>query len=137
MLDDKKAILKLVDKLYNSKGNDIYSNKIKVIKEINKQFPSIIKGNTAENNNIDNIYSVMQSDMYSSSHAHGWIQWKGTDVCMDIHCTCGELCHIDDDFVYYIQCPHCNRVYINSGYNELIEVKDTKVHELCLKVAEL
>jgi hypothetical protein len=34
--------------------------------------------------------------------SHGWIQWKGTDVCMDIHCECGTLSHIDGEFAYII-----------------------------------
>ncbi len=42
---------------------------------------------------------------------HGWIQWKGTDVCMDIHCTCGHMGHVDADFFYYYQCPNCDARY--------------------------
>ena len=38
---------------------------------------------------------------------HIWIQWKGTDVCCDIHCSCGAHCHFDGDFFYDFQCPHC------------------------------
>jgi hypothetical protein len=37
-----------------------------------------------------------------------FIQWKGTDVCMDFHCECGAFCHFDGDFCYVVQCPHCN-----------------------------
>jgi hypothetical protein len=40
-----------------------------------------------------------------------FIQWKGTDVCLDFHCTCGEQGHIDDDFAYYVQCMACGAVY--------------------------
>ena len=42
---------------------------------------------------------------------HGWIQWKGTDVCMDVHCSCGEISHVDRDFVYFLRCPHCRKVW--------------------------
>lgn len=35
------------------------------------------------------------------------IQWKGTNVCMDFHCTCGERSHFDTGFAYAIQCPYC------------------------------
>ncbi len=45
------------------------------------------------------------------SGAEGWIQWKGTDVCMDIHCLCGELTHVDGEFGYYVECSKCGRVY--------------------------
>ena len=53
---------------------------------------------------------------------HGWIQWKGTDVCIDIHCTCGELSHFDGDFMYYIECPNCGKVYEANSHIELIHV---------------
>lgn len=55
---------------------------------------------------------------------HGWIQWKGTDVCMDIHCSCGALTHIDDDFCYVIQCPECKRVWFVNGHIELVEITE-------------
>lgn len=38
---------------------------------------------------------------------HAFIQWKGTNVCMDFHCECGAHCHFDGDFAYVVQCPHC------------------------------
>lgn len=40
-----------------------------------------------------------------------WIQWKGTDVCMDIHCSCGELSHVDGEGVYFYECPTCHQKY--------------------------
>ena len=43
--------------------------------------------------------------------AHGWIQWKGTDVCMDVHCPCGTHSHLDDEFAYFIECPGCQQIY--------------------------
>lgn len=41
----------------------------------------------------------------------GWIQWKGTDICMDVYCACGESSHVDAEFVYFVRCPHCKAVY--------------------------
>ena len=35
---------------------------------------------------------------------HVWIQWKGTNVCCDVHCTCGYHGHYDGDFFYFFQC---------------------------------
>lgn len=60
---------------------------------------------------------------------HGWIQWKGTDVCIDLHCACGERFHFDGDFLYYVQCPGCERVYA-VGSNVIL-------HELTLEQAKL
>jgi hypothetical protein len=45
------------------------------------------------------------------ANPHAFIQWKGTDVCMDFHCACGEHCHFDGDFAYAVQCPHCATVW--------------------------
>ena len=49
------------------------------------------------------------------SKPHGWIQWKGTDVCMDTHCVCGHHGHIDAPFAYYYRCV-CGRVYEIDGH---------------------
>ena len=38
---------------------------------------------------------------------HIWVQWKGTEVCCDVHCECGEMSHFDGDFFYTFQCPFC------------------------------
>lgn len=53
---------------------------------------------------------------------HGWIQWKGTEVCMDVHCACGTLSHVDAEFCYHVRCPDCGRVYFCNGHIELIEL---------------
>ncbi len=64
---------------------------------------------------------------------YGWIQWKGTDVCMELNCKCGELTHIDSDFTYHIKCPFCGQVYECDGHINLIpmtfEPENTKITE--------
>jgi hypothetical protein len=54
---------------------------------------------------------------------HGWIQWKGTNVCMDVYCKCGSQFHIDADFAYHVKCPHCGTVYSCNGHIELVELE--------------
>lgn len=54
---------------------------------------------------------------------HGWIQWKGTEVCMDFHCKCGELTHIDGSFTYLIQCVHCKRIYWPDAHVKMLELE--------------
>jgi hypothetical protein len=54
---------------------------------------------------------------------HGWIQWKGTDVCMDIQCKCGYMSHVDAEFAYNVKCPECGTVYMCNGHIELIEIE--------------
>lgn len=36
-----------------------------------------------------------------------YVQWKGTDVCLDFYCPCGEQSHYDGYFAYAIECPAC------------------------------
>ena len=47
---------------------------------------------------------------------YGFIQWKGTDVCMDLNCSCGHLGHIDDEFAYSIRCRQCGQTYATGSY---------------------
>ena len=65
---------------------------------------------------------------------HGWVQWKGTAVCMDIYCKCGFHSHIDADFAYNVQCPECDTVYMCNGHIELIELEE--VPKTCVEVGD-
>lgn len=47
----------------------------------------------------------------AESDARMFIQWKGTDICLDFYCKCGANCHFDGEFAYFLQCPHCGAVY--------------------------
>lgn len=47
---------------------------------------------------------------------HGWVQWKGTSVCLDLHCKCGESSHFDGGFAYALRCPYCDQVYVMDGH---------------------
>ena len=71
--------------------------------------------------NHDEAWSMQNT---YSDQSHGWIQWKGTDVCMDLHCKCGCLSHVDGDFTYYVQCPDCKTIYFCNGHIEFIEMTE-------------
>jgi hypothetical protein len=47
----------------------------------------------------------------SSAAPEAFIQWKGTNVCLDFYCPCGMQSHLDGDFAYALQCPSCDRVF--------------------------
>lgn len=53
---------------------------------------------------------------------HGWIQWKGIDACIDLHCKCGYHGHMDADFFYFYECPHCEAKYAVGQVVKLIEL---------------
>lgn len=42
---------------------------------------------------------------------NNFIQWKGTDLCMDFHCECGTHNHYDGYFAYHVKCKGCGQVY--------------------------
>lgn len=58
---------------------------------------------------------------------HGWIQFKGTDICLDVHCKCGELTHIDGTFIYFLKCGACGATYELNGHIELVERVESEV----------
>lgn len=66
---------------------------------------------------------------------HGWIQFKGTDICMDLSCKCGYLGHFDGYFAYNIKCPKCGTMYCCNGHIELIEIRSIDEDDDCLVVA--
>lgn len=70
--------------------------------------------------NADEAWKIQET---YSGKPHGWIQWKGTEVCMDVHCKCGEMFHIDADFAYHVKCPSCGTVYMCNGHIELVELE--------------
>lgn len=38
-----------------------------------------------------------------------FIQWKGTDVCLDFTCECGFTGHFDGYFAYVLRCRGCGK----------------------------
>ena len=60
---------------------------------------------------------------------HLWIQWKGTDVCCDIHCSCGAHLHFDGDFLYAFVCGECGQLYETGSYIEIYPVSKTTAYE--------
>jgi hypothetical protein len=53
---------------------------------------------------------------------HGLIYWESTTVCMDTHCACGSVCHLDANFANYVKCPKCERVYYCNPNIEFVEL---------------
>lgn len=40
-----------------------------------------------------------------------FLQYKGTDICVDLYCTCGDQFHYDGYFATWLRCPHCRKVW--------------------------
>lgn len=42
---------------------------------------------------------------------HVFIQYKGTDICLDFRCECGAVGHFDGDFAYALRCAECGETW--------------------------
>lgn len=51
-------------------------------------------------------------EVQRTGEGHAWIQWKGTNVCMDVHCRCGAHGHVDAEFAYFYRCAACGRTFV-------------------------
>ena len=71
---------------------------------------------------MKDFYERVYSQDNPEGDAHGWIQWKGTDVCIDLHCKCGYHGHWDGDFLYFYECPKCRTKYALGQNIRLIEL---------------
>lgn len=60
---------------------------------------------------------------------YGLVQWKNTDVCMEIQCTCGTDLHVDGYFAYYVQCPKCGCIFECDPVIHLVELSKAKKTE--------
>lgn len=48
-------------------------------------------------------------DFSPMGRPYAFIQWKGTDVCLDFYCDCGYQGHFDGYFAYRIRCVQCGK----------------------------
>jgi hypothetical protein len=71
---------------------------------------------------MDYYSEVYEAQDNPPGDAHGWIQWKGTSACIDLHCKCGALGHVDGAFFYAYECNACGRKYAVGQVVKLIEL---------------
>jgi len=63
---------------------------------------------------------------------HGWIQWKGTEVCIDLYCDCGLHSHFDGEFAYAIRCP-CGKAWALGQCVKLLPLTEEQTKRYDLK----
>lgn len=54
---------------------------------------------------------VSEDILVEPRSAEVFIQWKGTEVCLDFWCACGFDGHLDAMFAYQLRCTGCGRVW--------------------------
>ena len=50
-----------------------------------------------------------------------FIQYKGTDICLDFHCECGASGHFDGEFAYALKCHACGKSFAMPSTVTLVE----------------
>lgn len=73
---------------------------------------------------------IVKANQDIAASPHGWIQWKGTDVCMDVYCACGAHTHVDAEFTYHIMCSACGKWWHVSPYVRLVEATAEDVKDI-------
>ena len=58
-----------------------------------------------------------------------FVQWKGTDLCCDIECECGEYDHLDVEFAYAVKCLSCGRAYALRPRVELVPLSSEEADD--------
>ena len=58
---------------------------------------------------------------FDDDQTHVFIQYKGTDICLDFHCSCGTDGHFDGDFAYALRCAGCGKTFAMPHSIELVE----------------
>lgn len=61
---------------------------------------------------------------------YGLVQWKGTDVCIDVHCACGRHEHVDAQFMHAFRCPGCGALYALASVVRLVPLPEECAVEL-------
>lgn len=78
------------------------------------------------------LYELCEAaDSDITSGPHGSIQWKGTDVCMDVHCSCGEHTHVDASFAYIIKCGACGKLWAVCSNVRLVGITAADLQGSC------
>jgi hypothetical protein len=76
-------------------------------------------------------FSIYYEQVYNQDSPrivpYGWIQWKGTEVCMDISCNCGASLHADEEFFYHFKCGKCGTIYAVGQVIKLIPLTPEQI----------
>lgn len=76
------------------------------------------------------VWSIAVDSVDKIRHPCARIQWKGTDVCMDVICKCGAMYHIDGEFCHFVKCPRCGKTFACAPEIALVEVQNSDADPL-------
>lgn len=87
----------------------------------------------------ETVYRAVEAKMRGApaGEPETFIQWKGTNVCLDFHCPCGHHSHWDCDFIYSLRCPGCRKIWRLGTRVQAVEISEADAEVLgCLKESD-
>ncbi len=90
-----------------------------------KKFGRPTRGGRLSGDELD--FAPDSVDQVDNATPYAFIQWKGTDACMDFYCRCGAQHHFDGEFAYYYRCKACGLHYKVGSYVALYEMTTDEV----------
>lgn len=73
--------------------------------------------------NMQEWISEREADPNNKNVCH--VQWKGSAVCIDFTCACGNKGHFDKaSFAYFVHCPKCDRYWAMDPMVRIIEMTE-------------
>lgn len=70
------------------------------------------------------FFNEVYGEELKAETPYGSLQYKGSDICADLHCSCGFLGHVDGAFCYYYECSQCGKKYALGMNIKLIELTE-------------
>lgn len=70
--------------------------------------------------------TIREKELNREPNHNVFIQYKGTDLCADVYCDCGEHLHVDDYFAYAVQCGECKAIYELPSLVNAVRVESTQ-----------
>jgi hypothetical protein len=78
--------------------------------ELIQLFVTLSKGLEGTSRDVT-VHETAAVDGQPSAAPRVFIQWKGTNACLDFTCTCGTATHFDGLFCYALVCPGCKKTW--------------------------
>ena len=75
-------------------------------------------------------YELVKPHEIDQELPHGWIQWKGSDACVDLRCRCGHLGHYDGWSLYFYKCPACSETFCVGQVIRLYPIEKDRGEEI-------
>lgn len=76
--------------------------------------------------NYSNFCDQVYSQDFKRDGPNVYIQWKGTQACIDLYCSCGLHGHVHTEYSWFYECA-CGKKYALGETVKLIELNEEQI----------